>query len=328
MVNMKENDWKEALSLVRTWGCSDDNGVAKAKALFDQYKVSHDAEEKRFLGLLLSMLFDTRRNEISEKSANRFGIKRYPGLSLGETIFCQLYEEKKEDFYWIRQLTSLYDNFDFETSYANWKKLLYVVRSEDVVKLMRLYHEKDGNDIYIAKKIDGNLRLMAVNQCDTSFLPDEVVYDGFEPLYFTEKVHFSSPVFQIKKMQEIIEFILMEIGYPPVRIEKYVAFPNENAFNIDESRYKSGGDLEHHWDGVFVSIGIRKHEGRFLLSDNLRDFYKSSMLTDYGNTLSLKLVEALKTASYFFRKAKAENFLGRLKKEDLSIIMSYKCIFE
>lgn len=318
---------KEARLMVREWAAEDDFGVSKAKSLLKSYMDSEDEEQKKHLGLLLAMIYDTMIKGVAQECAAGFGIERERGLSVSETIYCDGYG-RWDEFIWRREMLWIDDKFDFSNHEDDWRKLKNIVPENMANRPMVLFREKNGTDIYAFRNIQGDLRIVAVNQVNKAFLPDENFFNGEPPLYFTDCSHFVSPVFYVNTIHIIIEFVLKEIGYPPLPIEKSVIFPAEKAANVDEEKYEFDGELEDLWIGVFVNIGIRKNPNMIIYNENLRKMMGSNMLTVSGNRLSGVLCKALCSASYMFRYMAEHKLLGKTSTQDLSIIAEKLGIFK
>ena len=318
---------KEARLMVREWGMEDDFGVAKAKSLLEAYRATEDQKQKRHLGLLLAMIYETLIKGVAYECATGFGLEKERGLSVSESIFCDDYG-RWDKFIWRKDMSGIDDKFDFSTNESDWRKLANIVPENMANRPMVLFREENGTNIYVVRNIDGIMRIMGVNQCNKAFLPDENFFNGEPPLYFTDCSHFVSPVFYVQTIHTIIEYILKEIGYPPLPIEKSVIFPSEKAANVDEEKYEPDGELEDLWIGVAVNIGIRENRNMCLYNENLRKMMGSNMLSVTGNRLSMVLCKALCSASYMFRYMAEHKLLGKANMNDLPIMAEKLRIFE
>lgn len=317
--------------MVRIWGATLNGALMMARKFKNTYMEIENEEEKLNLILLLSILFSTHNEDLARKSAKVLGIEQSAGLSIGETIFCNVYKER-DPILWKRKFSEFEDNFEYKTDISDWKTLNNIIPRSMSNRAMALYREPRGTyitNIYVVREAEGDIRLIGVNNCSTAFLADEAPFNGDMPFYFTDSTHFVSPRFYINKMADLIEFIMKEVGYPPVRILKSVVFPNIGAEKINEIHDEDEEEylcLEN--DGVEFVTEIRKHKDYCLYPQNLRHHCDSNLLDRFETKLSRMSAMVLKGASYLFRYMKDENILAKYNSEDLLFITDTSGLFE
>lgn len=113
------------------------------------------------------------------------------------------------------------------------------------------------NSIYFMRDAHGYAWLIAVNHCNTDILIDEETFHCDPPLYFTESKHFISPVWILKQAADILEYILMVVGFPPMKIYKRVIFDSQDANLINEDIYLASDE----WEDVDV-VTLHKTDGK------------------------------------------------------------------
>lgn len=101
--------------------------------------------------------------------------------------------------------------------------------------------------IYAIMKGDGTLNLYVMENCPDDILIDEEPFADEAPLYFTSSTHFTSPVFKVKVVKQILDHCLEEIGYPHIPVKMTVIFTahDANLINIEDyARHESWKDIE------------------------------------------------------------------------------------
>jgi len=92
---------------------------------------------------------------------------------------------------------------------------------------------------------ENNICLCLVDKENGDWLADEEMFNGEEPLWFSENSHRVSPVCQLNNARKIIKSKLEDEGYEQ-NIEAYVVIQMANIINAD--------DMFETWDGMDVNV--------------------------------------------------------------------------
>lgn len=291
----------EARALIRKWSIESESDIWLVKNLIEAYGSAKE-QDRRHIGLLLAMVFDLYSPQAARECAERFGIAPSINRSIGETIFADGYQTDASIF-WRKMFSTKVQSWHPLTEEIDNKKYPLVVPPSKVKSVFTI----DRSDsIYAFRQNDGTIKLVIINSTKDDILIDEELFVDEPPLYFTEKSHFVSPVFKLKAVKNILEFILAEIGYPPVRIEMAALFSSPQAYLINEADYLPGGCNENQWIGV-SSIMRKDHPNDYML-DSISDFFRcNDSLQSVENSMSSILLYALAATAIIYEYMNIDN---------------------
>lgn len=316
---------RKTMLLVRKWTSRHDDARTVIAELNTAYKEAGEKERKT-IGLLMAMVFDNFDTKLSMECAFRFGHERISGISVAESIFCDRYLDN-ENFIWRRELKKVEQGGLFVLTDEDRKKLTHIVRGGYINRVIPLFKEENESDIYIMRGADGEMRLLTLNTREDDFLVDEAHFNNEIPFYFTDCTHFCSPVFLAKAMKAIINFVLAEIGYPPVKINNSVVFYTNRYRMFDFDKYANGEDETKEWAGVEVRTGPFSRT-QALFPHYLRSMVESNMVPDNVKKLNLILFNALKVAGVMFSYMKKHNFLSDISEDSIKEVALRLGIYE
>ena len=92
---------------------------------------------------------------------------------------------------------------------------------------------------------ENNICLCLVDKENGDWLADEEMFNGEEPLWFSENSHRVSPVCQLNNARKVIKNKLEDEGYEQ-NIESYVVIQMANIINAD--------DMFETWDSMDVNV--------------------------------------------------------------------------
>lgn len=224
-----------------------------AVILTRQYKKAR-ARGRQHLGELLTIVYDFDNHGCAYECARLFHIKEHPGFTYGQCAYVPQYED--EFPFWRKilnydGLTSkpIINQFRNQFNAAKWEG---IVNEDEAANVLSLRSEWG---LFTTLLHNGMLCIFACDDSDEDILIDEEEFMDGMPLYFTQSGYFVSPVFKVKVAEKILEYVLNEIGFPYIGIQKLVMFCNHEASLINREDYEEGGEHAHLWEGVQVVTG-------------------------------------------------------------------------
>lgn len=302
-----------AIYLMRKW-TGKYGELATMECLLNAYREAKDAD-KAHLGLLMAMLFDFRSNEHAVQCAGKFGISAMPSLSVGESILIRIVE-KGNEIGWCKE---------FSDAVCGWAPLVeefdYVkyplIFTPDSTRQVLCISKDDG--IYAFRMSDGSLNLLVINTMNDTALIDEEPFgtEGSEnyPLYFTESTHFVSPVFRLRTVCRLLEFILSEVGYPPLHIKLNVVFNKHNAYLINSTEYEADGDHASDWQ--HISVYMRRDYPNDYIFRSVTNLLQGHELECNANRVMSKLIDSLSAVSILYKNISNEEKLLAVSNREL-----------
>lgn len=246
----------QSIMLIRKWIASGATSVDIARWIKMEYEKAKDDAARLHLGhMLCAVMSATDTLDVTfltRECANMFSIPQIKEVSLGEAAFLgmtALYGEEKT--VWL-------DNFN--PYFVNTQRLpsemapqTHVTRAMENCYNSNLVTVDQNNSIYFFRDDNTKVWLMIVDYHGSDILIDEAIIGRQPALYFTESGHFISPVWMIRQVAKILEYILRRIGYPPLNVYKKVIFDNSDATLVNEDDYRKSNA----WEGVEV-LTIKK----------------------------------------------------------------------
>ncbi|MDE5796987.1 MAG: hypothetical protein K2H75_07725 [Muribaculaceae bacterium] len=239
-----------ALQHVRSWLSKGLHPLEAARQIFDVYKESKSDAQKRHLGYLMATFIETSYLELSDGCASRFGIDYVPQLQFvkgGMLYFAgAIYPNRMPE--WHRSFSQYVTDFQQDREVVNTEMAKEIFEEDTLVRTFVINPEEK-----IFAYSDNDRRsytFVIADGCDEDVIVDESVLSDEPPKYYTERGHFTSPVYKIKLVRQIFEYILLQIGFPYVRTKVTVMFYNQNVnlLNVDDHN-----DVEA-WQGVSVIV--------------------------------------------------------------------------
>lgn len=251
--------------------------------------------DKTHIGIILSMLFDVRSKEFAMDCANMFGFDPQPSLSVGESILVNRIKSGY-NVAWLKEFSQLVSHWAPLVEEFDSEKYPLIFTPESASKVVCI-NKEDG--IYAFRSIEGSVNIVVINTKQDDILVDEESFGDDEyPLYFTESSHFVSPVFRLRVVSRLLEFILAEIGYPTFKIKHSVVFNAHNAMLINSSEYESGGNNESDWQNI--SVYMRKDYPNNYIFSSASHFLPGDEIECIENDVATKLIEALAAVSILY----------------------------
>ena len=245
---------------MRRWMDSGTTVADLVRWIKTEYDNAEDNETKEHLGLMLATAmsvsdsFSGRR--LAYKCAGLFDMPTVKDMTIGEVaLLTMAVMNGGKPFEWPET---------FNPYFAKSCRLPSdVAPSENVTKALSPADHRNlvtvdaRHSVYFMRDAKGYAWLIAVNHCNTDILVDEEPFNREVPLYFTDSTHFISPVWIVKQVADILEYILMVVGFPPMKIYKRVIFDAPDANLINEDIYMENGD----WEDVDV-VTLSKTDGK------------------------------------------------------------------
>lgn len=317
----QENYQKEAFSLIRLQLSTTGNVKDMIEEIIKFYETANESQ-RSYLGRYMSMILDFDNGEYAERCANLFGIYRKQGLSVSETIVASINEGEE----------SIYHYNDFSTQILRDTRLFVKfpaanysgIFSYDVHDHILALSIECG--IYLLMHPRGELMILGLENNPQDILIDEEIFeDDTAPLYFTETTHFVSPVFKVNVAYTILQYILKEIGYPAIPVNRKVIFtsPEASLININDFAKE---DSMYKWNDVEVlmakdfRLGSVINKGGCILNIDYEP--KSSI-----NLLRSSLITALTATSIIFEDIWNRKLMAKLTPEILAKLCFENYIF-
>lgn len=285
-----------AIHLMRRWIEKFGEGAIMG-CLLDAYKKSNPAD-KAHVGTLMAMFFNLQSTEHASECACRFGIEIEPSLSVGEWILAERIRNG-HNVCWLKEFSESVSHWPMLVEEFDSNKYPLVFTSESARRVLCISKE-DG--IYAFRTPQGAVRFMVINPMDNTALIDEEPFSGDIidgcPLYFTETSHFVSPVFQLRVVSRLLDFVLSEVGYPTLPIKMSVVFNGYNASLINSPEYEIGGEKMSDWNNV--SVYMRSDYPNDYIITSTSHFLPEDSPDCPENEVASKLIDALAATSILY----------------------------
>ncbi len=236
---------------MRAWMDSGATAADLVRWIKAEYAKANEDKTKEHLGLMLATSMSVSDSfsgrKLAEKCADMFGLPTSKGNAIGEdAMLTMAIINGCRPFEWPETFNPYFVKKCSLPSASCPKTIVTKALSDDDHRC--LVTVDADHSIYFMRDAAGYLWLIAINHCSTDILVDEETFHCDPPLYFTENSHFISPVWIVRQIAAVLEYILMKIGYPPVHIYKRVIFDAQGVNLINEDVYLENGE----WDGVDV----------------------------------------------------------------------------
>lgn len=304
---------ENAIHLMRRWTGKYGESAAM-ECLLNAYKEANDAD-KSHIGLLMAMLFDFRSNGHAVDCAGKFGVSVRPSLSVGESILIQKAKDGNE-IRWLKDFTQAIHGWT--SLVADFDSVNYpLIFTPDAVRQILCISRNDG--IYAFRMADGSINFLVINTINDPILIDEEPFgkEGAEnyPLYFTESTHFISPVFRLRTVCRLLEFILSEVGYPPIQIKLNVVFNKYNAYLINSTDYEANGAHTSDWQNI--SVYMRKDYPNDYIFSSVTNFLQCHKMGSNEIQVTSMLVDSLSAVSILYKNISNEEKLLAVSNREL-----------
>lgn len=287
-----------ALQLVRTWFSKGLLPIDGVHQIYEAYKEARSGEAKLHLGFLMATFLEDIKFILSDECARRFKFEELPlnftGIR-GSLVYFIKAIGPDNPVVWKREFTQSVLDFkplNDQTNQYILNKLFYEFSIPDLFVI----HPKE--EVFAMGDYDRrSLTLVIGNDCCDDVLIDENVFGNEPPLYFTESYHFISPIYKLKLVKAILEYILLQIGFPYIKIKMVAIFYSRKVNLINRDDYIDSKD----WENIEVMTPKEKIHDYYLASS-------SKMLVDTEEdtptTTEIKhtLVNALKATAIVCNK--------------------------
>lgn len=284
----------EARSLVRSWSQKSESDEELVKELIEAYRVAK--EQDRFhLGTLLAMVFDLQCPDAARECARLFEVPLSEECSVSEAIYAGGATDDAP-LYWRKE---------FSLGVKEWLPIVAELDTEKYPMVVspsmadRILTISRSDAMYAYRQFDGTLHLFILNSSDEDILIDEEQFMEEAPLYFTENEHFVSPVFQLRLVKRLLDFVLSEVGYPPLKIAMTAVFVSPQAHLLNYDCYVPGGDNAKDWKGI-TTIMRRNHLNEYLFTDANYFYMESGRPDTVEYDIYSNLLWALAAASILY----------------------------
>lgn len=253
----------KSIMIIRKWLASGASPVDIVRWINKEYAKASDDTTRFHIGMMLSAALATENNPqgllLANKSAKMFGLSPVMGQTVSECAMLKLMSEYGEDCVkWFDSFNAYFiKKCPLPSASAPSDLVTPAVSLQDHRNLITMDAK---HSIYALRDIEGKVWIMVVNRCNTDVLIDEEMFNDNPPLYFTANDHFVSPIWLATKVAQILEYILMRIGYPPFPIHKKIIFDKQGINLINEEEYI---DCEK-WKGIDVVSFGKTGEYQFL----------------------------------------------------------------
>lgn len=220
-----------------------------ARELTALYRDS-SSKVRYYLGKLLSSVYDFTAQDIATLCAELFDIKKYPDLTVSESIYISDYEES-ETLYWRNTFTDEVTYWEPLVSPFPEEKNPMVIDPAYVGNVLTVDSE---DDIYVLRDKDNGIHLFTVEEGEEDILIDEQCFESTPAYYYTATQYFVSPVFRVKRAKQILEYCLKAIGYPYIPVRMTVVFTARKTNLLNSEDFLPGGIFEDSWKGVNVIL--------------------------------------------------------------------------
>ncbi len=229
---------------MRQWMASGATPLDMVRWIRKEYAGAKDDDTRRHLGLMMcaamSAADSMSARHVAEKCAAMFSLPLLKGMSAGESAMIEMAAMHGcGDIDWTENFNPYFaKSCRLPSAASPAATVVKALTASDHTNILTVDRR---NSVYFMRDSNGDSWLIAVNNCCSDMLVDEEPICGEAPLYFTESTHFVSPVWIVRQVANILDYILTRIGYPPIRISKRVIFQGSGANLINESDYRENG---------------------------------------------------------------------------------------
>lgn len=252
-------------------------------ALYDEGLPGRDSIVAREILAIIGQVLEYAGSEAASLFADKCAVLRHGRHSLAETVALKAFRYAGTP------------GADFSDNVREWKGLTdacsfdlvkYLGRKDDLSNVLAF---KSRDPFMAYRQPDGQLCLAVICPETMDCIADEEPFADNKPLYFGEASHFYSPVDAVRSFHQILEKILIRIGYPMVRIRRRVllASPELNLLNRDD--YQPGGAYASEWRGVEVfersQMGRKPFIGKtvpLIIPDEKSEWLRMDLLLVYS----------------------------------------------
>lgn len=250
----------KSIMQMRRWIDSGTTAADLVRWIKTEYAKAEDDRTKEHLGLMLATAMSVSDSfsarQLAHKCAGLFDMPTVKDMSIGEAaILAMAIINGSKPFEWPETFNPYFAKKCLMPSDAAPKDI--VTKALSAADHRNLVTVSARHSVYFMRDAHGYAWLIAVNHCNTDILVDEETFHCDPPLYFTESSHFISPVWIVKQVADILEYILMVVGFPPMKIYRRVIFDSPEANLINEDVYLESGD----WKDVDV-VTLHKTDGK------------------------------------------------------------------
>lgn len=312
---------REARSLVRSWSQKGESDEALVQEIIEAYGAAKN--RNRFhLGALLAMVFDLKCPDAAKKCAKLFNIPLADGCSVSESIYATGISDEvltpwRKDF---SPKVMMWHPIVEELNIDKYPLVVYPSMADRVLTI----HQSDA--IYVYRRTDGALNLFLLHPSAENILIDEEQFADEAPLYFTEKTHFVSPIFKLRLVMLLLDFVLGEVGYPPLKIDLTAVFISPQAYLLNYDCYAPGGDNVADWEGATV-IMRRDHLNEYLFTDVSRILVEGDFGEFAENEINSKLLGAFAAVSILYGNIDFHDEMGKYDSVYLKSLCKKYAIF-
>lgn len=278
-------DTVKALQNVRTWLSRGLEPLDGVRQLSEVYKKAKNDQQRRHLGFLLSSLIEAADFNLADECARRFNIisQQYHIQQLkGGMYFFSQANNQEHPVIWKKNFSYNVRNFRHYKNVCDLDILNSVFELSTQPNVFAIHPLEN---IFVLGDADNrSCSLVIVHGGEGGILIDEEPFSTNPPKYFTEKTYFTSPVYRIKLVKQILEHILLEIGFPYFRIKTYVVFCHKSVRLINRDEYENSEE----WKDIRVLTPEQKRKDYFFSSSSQmieRQFDDSTWMKDFKDTL-------------------------------------------
>lgn len=240
-----------SIMLIRSWKVNGATCNQIAGWITSEYAKATDDSTRCHLGLMLCAVYDSEllAETVARKCAELFGLDIITGHSISESALIESIKiHGIPDFQWLNALS---DEFEERSLSA-----IRALRTEKISKSLSIRDSENmfpvdpANRVYALRAIDGSLWLIVFCGSNEDILIDEECFNGMPAVYFTERRHFTSPIWRINTIAVILDYILERSGYTPMQLKKRVVFDGPYVTLLNYEDYRS----DKSWDGIDVIV--------------------------------------------------------------------------
>lgn len=293
---------KQALAMLRYYTAK--LGLLPAGSILEsEYRTAKDPN-RYHIGAMMANVMELEDPEAARQCAMAFGVHLYPGFSVGENIMASEYLND-ETILWRHIIRQTVKNIT-----AGINSLPGIVKNTGSSTFYNISSSgKDNIFAYIT--YHGSLHVVCVNNTDDAILIDEEEFCGELPLYFTESDHFISPVFKLKTIGNILDFLMMETGYPSIPVKYSVVFDHQKASLCNKDEYADSAD----WAGISVLTAQDDRHDQYFFDDAASD--DKAGPTDAYRKIRCMLASILEGLSFIYNVLAKEGKLDKTTDAEL-----------
>lgn len=301
----------QAISLMRKWlgKVSESDKGDVIEQLLQAYDETASPMDKKHIGGLMAMIFELKSSEAASECAGRFAIETLPGLSVGESL---MIDRAKTGYStcWRKKFSSKVTDYRLNTADIDSDKHPLVFSSDAACKVFCL---SSVDNIYAFRSAgDSAVNILVIDNSlnDTALIDEDSFCCGKNadyPLYFTDHSHFVSPIFRIRTIFRILNYILTEVGYPTFTTRPKVLFNRPNACLINASEYEPGGVHQKDWEGI--SVYLRRDYPSDYIFKSVGHIVPTPDTNSAEYEVTVKLISALAATAILYHDLSEENHL-------------------